>query len=247
LAVCNRMDLVKFWLRRRRPISAGILAAIFACCASHAALAQGDPGAGVSTRDAAQPETELPSDDAAKSAALDTFMANVDDLSAHFEQQDFDADGVLIERSEGEFLLRRPDRYVWRYETPFEHIVVADGETLWSYEVDLEQVTRIPLAEIPLDPGALLSGETAVSDDYLVRESAVEGGRVVELVPFDGELEFRSIRIEFRDDLPATFELVDQLGELTRIEFSSVAVNAGIDASRFEFTPPRGVDVVDWN
>jgi outer membrane lipoprotein carrier protein len=231
------MDLVKFWRRRRPRISRRILTAAFCGVL---------PACAVIGVQAQEPGTQAGAlEEASAMGVLERFIANVDDLSARFEQQEFDADNLLIERSSGEFLLLRPDRYVLHYETPEEQVLVADGETLWIYDVELEQVTPTPQDETAGSPAALLSGKTAVSDAYLVRESpALDGRQTVELVPFEDQVEFSAATIEFRDDVPTSLELVDSLGERTRIDFLSIEINAGIDPGRFEFTPPRGVDVV---
>jgi outer membrane lipoprotein carrier protein len=195
------------------------------------------------------PPGNAPAQDAepppAAASALERFVAEVDDLSARFEQRELDSDGMLIEMSVGQFQLLRPGRYLWHYEPPYEQLFVADGETLWWYEVDVEQATCAPLAEWSSAPHALLSGEAAVSDAYSIHElPADDGADWIELLPKESEPEFRSAKIAFRDGVPSTLELIDALGELTRIEFSEVEVNAGLDPGAFDFTPPRGVDVV---
>jgi outer membrane lipoprotein carrier protein len=225
------MDSVKYWPRLRRATNSVFLPLFTTAL----------------TAGAAWPQTD--SEDAPEVAAqtlLEQFVAEVDDLSARFEQSVYDADGELTgESSAGTFALLRPDRFRWDYATPFEYQVVADGEYLWEYDVDLEQATRAPLSELATSPAMLLSGEGTVGDNYDVRDMpSADGERWIELVPIEGESDFMSIEIAFRDGLPRALELVDGLGQTTRIAFEDIRINSGLEAKAFEFDPPRGVNVV---
>jgi outer membrane lipoprotein carrier protein len=179
---------------------------------------------------------------------LDHYIADVRSFAAGFEQTLFDVDGLLIESetSVGRFSLLRPDRFLWHYDTPFEQIIVADGESIWMYDVELESVTRAPLSDLATSPAMLLSGEGTVGDRYHVASApSTDGRRWVELLPVDErDSDFISAKIAFRDGVPSALQLRDGLGQLTRIEFTEVEVNAGLAASDFEFVPPAGVQVV---
>lgn len=176
---------------------------------------------------------------------VDRFAAEVDDLTATFEQNVFDVDGELAETSTGQFLLLRPNRFAWYYETPYELDIVADGETLWMHDVDLEQITRAPLSDLAASPAMVLSGEGAVSEGFVLHD--VESGddrRWIGLEPIKNDGEFQSARIAFRDGVPSALEFIDGLNQLTRIEFSDIDVNSGLRVRDFEFDPPRGVDII---
>src|SRR6185369_16836028 len=43
--------------------------------------------------------------------------------------------------STGTFEFTRPNRFRFDYKKPFEQVIVADGQTLWLFDVDLNQVT----------------------------------------------------------------------------------------------------------
>jgi outer membrane lipoprotein carrier protein len=176
---------------------------------------------------------------------VERFVADVDDLTASFEQSVFDADEHLIETSSGRFQLLRPNRFAWYYDLPYELIVIADGQSLWMYDVELEQVTVAPLSDLAMSPAMLLSGEGSVNDAYLVRDFiADDPRRWIELLPVEDDSEFLSARIAFRGGIPDALELVDGLSQRTRIEFAEVDVNSGLRRRDFEFDPPAGVDVV---
>ncbi|MDX1654714.1 MAG: outer membrane lipoprotein chaperone LolA, partial [Candidatus Competibacteraceae bacterium] len=73
------------------------------------------------------------------------YFQGLQSLSGDFVQQVFDADGRLLETSEGRMWMQRPERFRWDYRTPFPQLVVADGERIWLYDQELEQVTVKPM------------------------------------------------------------------------------------------------------
>ncbi|MDQ8036718.1 MAG: outer-membrane lipoprotein carrier protein LolA, partial [Pedobacter sp.] len=56
---------------------------------------------------------------------------------------------------------------------------------------------------------------------------------------------FETLRVRFKGNQLVQMVLVDALGQKTDIRFSNVQVNPAIAAAQFEFTPPKGVDVID--
>ncbi|MEE4295379.1 MAG: outer membrane lipoprotein chaperone LolA, partial [Wenzhouxiangella sp.] len=77
-------------------------------------------------------------------AVLEEFSSDLETLSGQFRQVIFDSDGFALEESEGRLFFKAPDRFRWDYETPFPQQLVADGERLWHFDQDLEQVTVRP-------------------------------------------------------------------------------------------------------
>ena len=233
MEACSRMDFVKYLPRLRQAINRIPGVFIVAVLTSSLAWSQ-DAVVAPITDDA----TEL----------LDGYVAAVQSFTADFEQTLFDPDGEQIESetSSGRFSLLRPDRFLWHYDTPFEQIIVADGESLWVYDVELEQVTRAPLSDLADSPAMLLSGEGTVGDRYRVTSApSSDERRWIELAPVDDrDGDFISAKIAFLDGAPSALELLDGIGSLTRIEFAEVAVNASLSESDFEFVPPAGVQVV---
>lgn len=176
---------------------------------------------------------------------LDRFLDDVATLEARFEQELTTADGRLAERQSGTLSLERPSRFRWHYTEPFEQLLVADGEHLWMYDVDLEQVTVTPLDDAASTPAMLLSGDSAVREGFsVVDESADDGLRSVLLEPKLEGTDFRSVRIGFDGLTPRRLELVDGLGQTTTIDLFDVELNGDPDEDAFRFDPPRGVDVI---
>jgi outer membrane lipoprotein carrier protein len=179
-------------------------------------------------------------------AALDGFLADIDTLSAEFRQDVWTVDNELIETSTGTMSLKRPNQFYWHFETAPEMIVVADGDTLWTYDVELAQVARSPLADITAaTPAMLLSGDTAWRDQFdIARAYRLEGRDWIELSPKAAGGDYKSVLIGFDGDLPEQLELVDGLEQVTRVVFSDMRVNPTLDESTFTFVPPPDVDVI---
>ena len=105
-------------------------------------------------------------------ALLDDYLHNVQSMSASFEQSLVDANDIVVESSRGSLDIRRPGQFRWSYTEPYEQILVADGTNIWSYDVDLEQVTVKPQAEVLANtPALLLGGSRDVLDDFEYVES----------------------------------------------------------------------------
>ena len=230
MEVCRRMDFVKFW-RRPHPATISLIGSLaLGLSVLPTAWSQLQ-----SQEPAATPTGEV----------LERFVADVEDLTAMFEQQVYDADGQLLEESAGEFKLLRPNRFAWYYATPDEIEIVADGESLWIYDVELEQITVAPLTDLATSPALLLSGGSSVNEHYEINEIAsADDDRWLELWPLDADSEFSSAKVAFRDGVPRVIELVDGLLQTTRIQFSAVEVNSGLRPREFRFDPPDGVDVI---
>jgi len=182
----------------------------------------------------------------AGAAALDSFIADVASLSASFDQEIWSADSELLEQSTGRMSLARPNRFYWHQETPPELVVVADGAKLWTYDVELAQVTVTPLDSMgTASPALLLSGDERWRDAFEVTETyRLDSLDWVKLVPRAVGADFSSLLIAFDAGRPEVLEIVDGLEQTTRLRFADVVVNDPVDDGLFEFALPPGVDVI---
>lgn len=177
---------------------------------------------------------------------IDAWLATIETLDGRFEQQLLDEAGELLGASQGTMTLKRPGRFVWHYTAPSELLVVSDGERIYSYDVELENVTVMRQAEaMSASPAQLLAGAGSVSDGFEVRSAwRSENYDWFELVPREGEQDFRVVRLGFDDDALVAMELHDQLGQVTRIAFLELRHNVPVADDRFAFVVPDGVDVI---
>jgi outer membrane lipoprotein carrier protein len=174
------------------------------------------------------------------------FVSDVRSMSGRFEQSLVDADDEVVETSEGTFEILRPGRFRWSYTEPYEQVLVADGVNVWSYDVDLAQVTVKPQSEVlGSTPASLLGGSDRVLDDFRVVGTDEDRGTIwVRLEPNDTETGFETVDLGFTDGVLSRMMLSDNLEQTTLVALFDVEVNGEIDPVRFRFTPPADVDVV---
>jgi len=180
-------------------------------------------------------------------ARVDAYLASLKTLSADFAQVVRNRDGQVVDRASGTLSLSRPDRFRWDYRQPYLQTIVADGERLWLYDSDLEQVTvRALEAGLGSTPAMLLSGSGKVGDAFTALALEREGDWTwARLRPKQEASDFDRVGLAFdaRGEL-AAMELRDKLGQATVIEFGNVRRNPALDAALFRFEPPPGADVI---
>ncbi|HUO81240.1 MAG TPA: outer membrane lipoprotein chaperone LolA [Gammaproteobacteria bacterium] len=173
-------------------------------------------------------------------------LDGIDTLRARFVQTIEDANGDAVQSSAGVLTIARPNRFRWDYTEPYEQLVLADGERLWLYDADLEQVTVRKLDDsLASTPAMLLSGGGQVADSFAAGEVTVQGERCsIELLPVKKDTDFQSVTVEFEGEHLTSMTLRDALDQTTRIDFSAIERNPELAADEFAFTPPDGVDVI---
>ncbi len=191
------------------------------------------------------PEEQVLADDSSREY-LTEYLQELGSYRAHFVQTVTDSDGGVREQSTGRFWLARPDQFRWEYQSPWPQLILTDGDRIWLYDEDLEQVTVRLVGELlARTPAGLLAGNTKMLDDYRISERVDEGSLLITLIPLAGRAEFSYIELQFVDEQLSGMRLEDQLGQLTLIEFTEVELNPSIDQGLFHFAVPAGVDVID--
>ncbi len=188
-----------------------------------------------------------PASDAIGAELADRFAA-VERWRGEFIQTLIDINGNLQQQVTGQFALQQPNLVDWHYAAPLNQRLVSDGETLWFYDRDLEQVTVRAVAELLLQsPAAILLGQLPVGGGYRYRvERRAEQSRytVVPTGTARGEVSIEQLTIIWQGDQLQGLELLDGLGQRTALAFSGIERDPTLAAGRFTFTPPEGVDVV---
>ena len=177
---------------------------------------------------------------------LNVFVKEVTTFKADFIQTVLDPQGEVVEEAKGQFLLERPGKFRWDYQEPYPQQIIADGERIWFYDTDLEQVTVQLQQEVLADtPATLLSGEDLPEDKYVVTDVPSDDGMAwVKLVPKEVESNFQTVTLAF--DQYGLWQMVmqDSFGQRTRLVFHQVQENVTLNQDDFVFIPPEGVDVV---
>jgi outer membrane lipoprotein carrier protein len=166
-------------------------------------------------------------------------------LTANFKQV-VKAKQREISSSSGTMALARPGRFRWQTNDPMQQLVVADGEKLWVYDVDLEQVSvKKQEKELVGTAAIFLSNyENTLTRDFDVTPIASENEQAYDLHSKSSKAGFQRLKLIFKQDVLNRIEMYDQLGQHTIVTLTDVKLNPQIAADLFQFKPPNGADVV---
>jgi outer membrane lipoprotein carrier protein len=186
--------------------------------------------------------TQVPNTLASASSELAELLLAMKQFSADFSQQINTQDGELIQSAAGIVHAQRPSKLRWEIIEPDEQLVVVDGEKMWRYEADLEQVTvENYIASQQAAPSILLSGDVdALNNKFNV--SQYDGGFI--LSPKDSSSLFVQIYVRFADGLIAQLQITDGFEQITEILFFNVDITTEQSSDLYSFTPPEGVDIL---
>ena len=179
-------------------------------------------------------------------ALVSKFVNDVITLEARFEQALIDAEGEVVERSSGTLEIERPGRFRWSYSEPYEQWLVADGLNIWSYDVDLAQVTVKAQAKALANTPALLlgGGEDALSQFSFDGSMVEKGTTWVRMIPIDSKSGFERMELGFMNGHLTRMVFFDNLEQTTLVALYDVTTNEPIDSERFDFRVPDDVDLV---
>lgn len=177
---------------------------------------------------------------------LEGFLEGLSSMEADFIQTLHDARGELMEQSHGQLWLSRPGRFRLHYVNPYDQLYVADGQRVWMYDRDLEQVTVRPQSEaLGGAPALLMTTNEPLDKNFTLEELGKhEGLYWLELKPRERDSNFDFVRLAIEGDTLRAMEMVDGFGQTTRLLFDRVERNPGLREEAFRFEPPPGVDVI---
>jgi len=178
---------------------------------------------------------------------LKLFIRQTQTVQAHFSQALADKNARIIQRSSGIMQFERPDKFRWIYKTPYEQSIIGDGEKVWFYDHDLNQVTvRQFNIAIGSSPAALLAGSGAIEENFeLVNLGKQEEIEWLEATPKNKDSTFEFIQMGFSLQGELQFmALRDNFGQTTYLTFSELNKNPKLPDNAFKFAPPEGVDII---
>jgi len=185
----------------------------------------------------------------ARADAVDTlkeFVNNVKTGHAAFTQTVTSPDGAKKKNSSGTFDFSRPNRFRFTYAKPFEQVIVADGQKVWIYDADLNQVSSRKFSQaLGATPAALLAGGSLEKDFNLSALPAKDGLEWAQATPKAKDGAFQSVRIGFKGRDLSAVEITDSFGQRSLLQFTQLVANAPVSADLFKFTVPAGADVIE--
>ena len=185
--------------------------------------------------------------------SLENFIRNARTGKAEFTQTITaparEGQAARSKSSSGTFEFQRPNHFRFEYRKPFEQTIVADGQTLWLHDKDLNQVSRRAQAKVlGSTPAALIAASpdlATLKRDFDLQELPDSNGMSwVQATPKQKEGQLTSMKVGFRGDQLAALDILDSFGQRSVLTFNGMQVNAAVSADAFRFTPPKGTDVV---
>ena len=179
---------------------------------------------------------------------LSKFFEQDSTYFAEFYQVILDEGLFLVEESVGLLWLSRPNRFRWEYSEPFAQTIVSDGTNIWEYDVELEQATVRKFTDV-VDRSAaqILAGTNDLEENYIVEDLGIQGQLAwVSIQPKTEEsAQFQSMRLGFDERSLRSVEILDTLGNTTRLQLLDVVQGSEFDEATFQIVIPQGVDLID--
>ena len=184
--------------------------------------------------------------------SLEKFVSTVQSARAEFTQTVTspakEGQAARVKTSSGSFEFARPNRFKFVYRKPFEQTIIGDGQMLWLYDLDLNQVTaRKQVDVLGSTPAALIASAPdlqALQRHFSLQTAPDRDGlQWVQATP-KREGALQSIRLGFADGVLKVLEMTDNFAQRSVLSFSTMELNPKLGADTFVFTPPKGADVV---
>jgi outer membrane lipoprotein carrier protein len=180
-----------------------------------------------------------------------SFVATTKAAKGEFTQRQVQADGAnggdmkLSNPSSGTFQFARPGKFIWTYQKPYEQLLQADGEKLYIYDKDLNQVTVKKLGNaLGSSPAAILFGSNDLEKNFTLKDAGTKDGMEwLQATPKAKDTTFDHIGIGLRNGVPVAMELRDSFGQVSLLTFTKFEKNPPIAENQFKFVVPKGADV----
>ncbi|WP_229519260.1 outer membrane lipoprotein chaperone LolA [Massilia rhizosphaerae] len=187
---------------------------------------------------------------AAHATALDqfkSFVAGTKSARGEFTQTQVTKSPKAGKTSSGTFVFARPGKFIWTYQKPYEQLLQADGETLYLYDKDLNQVTTRKLGgALGNSPAAILFGSNDLEKNFTLSEAGTHDGlEWLNATPKSKDTTFEQIGIGLKDGIPQAMELKDSFGRTVLLKFTSFQRNPALGPQTFKFEVPKGAEVVN--
>ena len=166
---------------------------------------------------------------------------------ADFDQLVIDSRGLELENLAGEVSFKRPNRFKWHVQTPFEQLTVFKDYRIFLYEPDLDQLTIQQIDDQSGPNLALIlasSGEDLLNNFFTQEEFHGNETRRFVLSPNSKDALYTSVKLLFSGNNLIGVSIFDHQGQEVRMGFYNVKVNPVLESANFEIEVPEGTDIV---
>ena len=156
----------------------------------------------------------------------------------------------------GTLWLKKPRKMRWEYRSPKQKLFVSDGEAVWFYLPAERQLRKTTLRKLDdwRSPLAFLLGKTKLENELRGLSKVVDqpplepSDTLLRGVPQSvvSQSQVSEVQLEITpSDQIVRIVLVDADGATTEFRFAGWKENVELNDSRFQFTPPPGVETVE--
>ena len=165
-------------------------------------------------------------------------------LQAHFTQYELVENNQKVDPNSGQVWMQVPALFRWQYVEPIEQLIVADGEKVWVYDEDLEQVT-VKAQDNELNPIYVIINDEKSQQHYDIKhEMSRQDIDWISLTPKVRNEEVQTVWLAVHEQTIIQIKVVNQMGQTMGFEFNDIQKNPDMPEDMFTFVPPEGVDVV---
>jgi len=172
----------------------------------------------------------------------------IHDIQGMFTQTSYLKDLERTEKYSGNFSIKKPSMFRWKYALPRNEEVIISGTEIWIYKALEKQAMKSKFNKSAYSqlPIAMLESLENMKTDYEIK-TAGEG--VLELLPKEEMGFVKKIHLEIASgEFPVkTLTIFDMYGNTIILKLKDVKINPGLDDALFIFKIPQGVEVHDFS
>ena len=179
---------------------------------------------------------------------LDDIRKDLTALNANFTQYEIDANDNVSEKLGGQVWLKTPNKFKWEYAEPAPQLISANGESVWIYDEDLDQVT-IKKQQNTQNPIYVLLNKQETEKNFNLKllakvEGNKEGENWIEMTPKTPGDDIKTVWLGIDDNNLKVIKLKNQMDNIVIFEFENIIKNPELAEGFFTFEVPKGIDVI---
>lgn len=176
---------------------------------------------------------------------LERFLDNTQSFSASFKQKLESEYGELLQQSAGKLSMQRPGKFRWDYTEPYPQNIISNGEKIWMYDSELEQVNVRPYEQVQSSPVNLLDNREKLEVAFsIVAMPSQEQQNWVKLIPKQPDSDFKVMLVGLQNGKIKTMRFLDNFNQQTEISFDKLIINPVFKEDTFIFKVPQDADVM---
>ncbi len=180
---------------------------------------------------------------------LSTYLSAYKSFESNFVQQSKNEQDEVIQTLTGRLIIQKPKQFFWQADEPAAQLLVSDGQSIWHFDEDLEQVIIQKYGAHKQQSPLLLIFEDAVyirEHFVLERHEKLDQNERFHLLPKqnDENNPIKAVTLDFKQQQLQSLLFVDALRQITEISFAQVSVNKQYDDDQFHFVIPASADVL---